>query len=112
MAFVINEENKVFFFDCPRSKQGDFIQYDFLKELKNGYFFYRTIVCSSNPIVAKLKVHVLIEPRQSWDARLKKSPLKRQGQKPTKYYKTSTESQGGGGGGHVLFDGRFFQSFP
>jgi len=39
MAYIIDNENKVFFFDCPRSKQGDFIQYDFLEELKNGYFF-------------------------------------------------------------------------
>lgn len=39
MAYVANASNKVFFFDCPRSKQGDFIQYDFLEEMKNGYFF-------------------------------------------------------------------------
>ena len=39
MAFVVNPDNKVFFFDCPRSKQGDFIQYDLLEELKNGYIF-------------------------------------------------------------------------
>lgn len=39
MAYIVSEEKKVFFFDCPRSKQGDFIQYDFLEELKNGYIF-------------------------------------------------------------------------
>lgn len=39
MAYVVNADCRVFFFDCPRSKQGDFIQYDFLEELKNGYFF-------------------------------------------------------------------------
>jgi len=39
MAYVAKEDKKVFFFDCPRSKQGDFIQYDFLEEIKNGYFF-------------------------------------------------------------------------
>lgn len=39
MAYVAREDSRVFFFDCPRSKQGDFIQYDFLEELKNGYFF-------------------------------------------------------------------------
>jgi hypothetical protein len=38
MAYII-EDNRVFFLDCPRSKQGDFIQYDFLEELKNGYVF-------------------------------------------------------------------------
>lgn len=39
MALVIKEEMKTFFFDCPRSKQGDFIQYDFLEEMKNGLIF-------------------------------------------------------------------------
>lgn len=32
----LNPSTRVFFLDCPRSKQGDFIQYDFLEELKNG----------------------------------------------------------------------------
>ena len=39
MALTIFQRNKVFFFDCPRNKQGDFIQYDFIEELKNGYIF-------------------------------------------------------------------------
>lgn len=39
MAYVVMESSRVFFFDCPRSKQGDFIQYDFLEEVKNGYIF-------------------------------------------------------------------------
>lgn len=39
MAYVVREECKTFFLDCPRSKQGEFIQYDFLEELKNGYLF-------------------------------------------------------------------------
>lgn len=39
MAYVAREDVRVFFFDTPRSKQGEFIQYDFLEELKNGYFF-------------------------------------------------------------------------
>jgi hypothetical protein len=39
MALIIDESMKTFFFDCPRSKQGDFIQYDFLEELKNGLIF-------------------------------------------------------------------------
>lgn len=37
MALVLREDNRVVLFDCPRSKQGDFIQYDFLEEIKNGY---------------------------------------------------------------------------
>lgn len=39
MAYVVRDECRVFFLDCPRSKQGEFIQYDFLEELKNGYLF-------------------------------------------------------------------------
>lgn len=39
MAFMVRENVRVFFLDCPRSKQGEFIQYDFLEELKNGYVF-------------------------------------------------------------------------
>jgi hypothetical protein len=39
MAYTILDDKRVFFLDCPRSKQGDFIQYDFLEELKNGYVF-------------------------------------------------------------------------
>ena len=39
MAHVVREDCKTFFMDCPRSKQGEYIQYDFLEELKNGYVF-------------------------------------------------------------------------
>ena len=33
---LVTDETKVVFVDAPRSKQGEFIQYDFLEELKNG----------------------------------------------------------------------------
>lgn len=33
---MVRADTKVIFVDAPRSKQGDFIQYDFLEELKNG----------------------------------------------------------------------------
>lgn len=39
MAYIVSDQSRVFFLDCPRSKQGDFIQYDFLEEVKNGYVF-------------------------------------------------------------------------
>lgn len=39
MALVLSDNSRVVFFDCPRSKQGEFIQYDFLEEVKNGYVF-------------------------------------------------------------------------
>lgn len=39
MAYALDESKTVFFFDAPRSKQGEFIQYDILEELKNGRVF-------------------------------------------------------------------------
>ena len=32
---LLEPDSKVLFLDCPRSKQGEFIQYDFLEEVKN-----------------------------------------------------------------------------
>lgn len=39
MAYVLNCRTKVLFVDTPRSKQGEYIQYDFLEDVKNGYVF-------------------------------------------------------------------------
>lgn len=39
MAYEYREDTEVFILDCPRSKQGDFIQYDFLESLKDGRLF-------------------------------------------------------------------------
>lgn len=39
MALALDPSVKVLFLDCPRSKQGDFIQYDFLENVKNGRIF-------------------------------------------------------------------------
>ena len=39
MAYVLDSSIRVLFVDAPRSKQGDFIQYDFLEDCKNGYVF-------------------------------------------------------------------------
>lgn len=39
MIYALNPDVRVLFIDAPRSKQGDFIQYDFLEEVKNGYIF-------------------------------------------------------------------------
>jgi len=39
MALALETSIKVLFLDCPRSKQGDFIQYDFLENVKNGRIF-------------------------------------------------------------------------
>lgn len=39
MAFALENTTEVLFVDAPRSKQGDYLQYDFLEEVKNGYVF-------------------------------------------------------------------------
>lgn len=39
MAYTLDPTMRVVFVDAPRSKQGDFIQYDFLEDVKNGYVF-------------------------------------------------------------------------
>jgi len=39
MTYVLNSQIRVLFVDAPRSKQGEFIQYDFLEDVKNGYVF-------------------------------------------------------------------------
>ena len=39
MSFILNTDNRVLFLDCARSKQGEFIQYDWLENVKNGWIF-------------------------------------------------------------------------
>lgn len=39
MAYALDPLIRVLFIDAPRSKQGDFLQYDFLEDVKNGYVF-------------------------------------------------------------------------
>jgi len=39
MALALKEDLRVVFMDCPKSKQGDYIQYPFLEGLKNGRVF-------------------------------------------------------------------------
>ena len=39
MAYVLEVSVRVLFIDAPRSKQGEYVQYDFLEDVKNGYVF-------------------------------------------------------------------------
>lgn len=39
MAYALDSTIRVLFVDAPRSKQGEYIQYDFLEDVKNGYVF-------------------------------------------------------------------------
>lgn len=53
MALMLSTGKKVLFLDCPRSKQNDFIQYDFLEEVKNGYICspkYQSVMLNLPPM--------------------------------------------------------------
>jgi hypothetical protein len=39
MAHALDPTIRVLFMDAPRSKQGEYLQYDFLEDVKNGYVF-------------------------------------------------------------------------
>lgn len=39
MAYILRTDIRILILDAPRSKQGDFIQYDFLEDVKNGFVF-------------------------------------------------------------------------
>lgn len=39
MAYILRTDIRVLIIDAPRSKQGEFLQYDFLENVKNGYIF-------------------------------------------------------------------------
>jgi hypothetical protein len=39
MAYTLDPTIRVLFMDAPRSKQGEYLMYDFLEDVKNGYVF-------------------------------------------------------------------------
>jgi Putative viral replication protein len=39
MSYMLSPLIRVLFIDAPRSKQGEYLQYDFLEDVKNGYVF-------------------------------------------------------------------------
>lgn len=39
MSYALDPNIRVLFIDAPRSKQGEFLQYDFIEDVKNGYVF-------------------------------------------------------------------------
>jgi len=64
MAYNLQLGLKVVFMDAPRSKQGEFIQYDFLEDLKNGFVFspkYESRVKTYEPL------HVVVNMNESPD---------------------------------------------
>lgn len=64
MAYALKPGLRVLFLDAPRSKQGEFIQYDFLEDLKNGYVFstkYESRIKTYDPL------HVVVNMNESPD---------------------------------------------
>lgn len=64
MAYNLQLGLKVVFLDAPRSKQGEFIQYDFLEDLKNGFVFspkYESRVKTYEPL------HVVVNMNETPD---------------------------------------------
>lgn len=64
MAYALKIGLKILFLDAPRSKQGEFIQYDFLEDLKNGYVFstkYESRIKSFEPM------HVVVNMNEQPD---------------------------------------------
>lgn len=57
MTYVLSSSIRVLFIDAPRSKQGEFIQYDFLEDVKNGYIFSTKY---ESRIKTLEKVHVVV----------------------------------------------------
>jgi len=65
MAYVIDVSTRVLFMDAPRSKQGDYIQYDFLEQIKDGMVTSYKYTCINK--VFPLKVHVVVNMNQEPD---------------------------------------------
>lgn len=57
MSFVLDPLIRVLFVDAPRSKQGEYLQYDFLEDVKNGYVFSPKY---ESRIKTMDKVHVVV----------------------------------------------------
>lgn len=58
MGYILDTEARVVFVDAPRSKQGDYVQYDFLEEMKNGLVFSPKY--ESHLKYMRTKVHVVV----------------------------------------------------
>lgn len=64
MSYALRSDISVLFVDAPRSKQGEYLQYDFLEDVKNGYVFsskYESRVKTLGP------VHVVVSMNEEPD---------------------------------------------
>ncbi len=65
MAYVLDTTTRVLFMDAPRSKQGDYIQYDFLEQIKDGMVSSYKYTCINKCFPHK--VHVVVNMNQEPD---------------------------------------------
>lgn len=65
MAFVIETTTRVLFMDAPRSKQGEYLQYDFLEQIKDGMISSYKYTCVNKTFPKK--VHVVVMMNQDPD---------------------------------------------
>jgi hypothetical protein len=66
MAYALRPFLKVLFLDAPRSRQGEYIQYDFLEDVKNGY-----MISTKYESKAKMyaPIHVVVNMNEEPDQR-------------------------------------------
>lgn len=64
MSYALDPTIRVLFMDAPRSKQGDYLMYDFLEDIKNGFVFSSKY---ESRIKRLSRVHVVVNMNESPD---------------------------------------------
>lgn len=64
MAYALDQNIRVLFLDAPRSKQGEYIMYDFLEDVKNGYVFSSKY---ESRVKRLSKVHIVVNMNEAPD---------------------------------------------
>jgi hypothetical protein len=70
MVYALHPFLMVLFLDAPHSRQGGYIQYDFLEEVKNGYVFSKKY---ESEVKIYAPIHVVVNINKEPD-RTKLSP--------------------------------------
>lgn len=60
MAYTINETSRVIFVDAPRSKQGEYLQYDILEQIKDGMVSSYKYQCTTKWFAERCHVVVMM----------------------------------------------------
>lgn len=64
MSYALDPTIRVLFIDAPRSKQGEYLQYDFLEDCKNGYVFSPKYESRTKQLQ---KIHLVVNMNESPD---------------------------------------------